>query len=60
MPTNIAEYWADKIERNQQRDGLVQETLERMDYRVLRLWEHEVKREPEAVLRKVMEALGRD
>lgn len=57
MPTNNADYWAEKIERNQRRDGLVQETLERMNYRVLRLWEHEVKREPETVLRKIMEAL---
>lgn len=60
MPTNNADYWADKIERNQRRDGLVREMLERMDYHVRRLWEHEVKREPGAVLRKVIEAYRRD
>lgn len=59
MPTHNADYWASKIDKNQQRDGSVRETLEQMDYHVLRLWEHEVKRDPEATLRKVMGALGR-
>ena len=57
MPTNNADYWANKIDKNQQRDYLVRQTLEQMGYHVLRLWEHEVKRNPEIALKKVMEAL---
>ena len=60
MPVNNADYWANKIDRNRQHDDAVRETLERMGYHVLRLWEHEVKRDPEAALRKVTEALQRD
>ena len=56
MPTNNADYWASKIDRNQKRDHLIRETLERINYRVLRLWEHEVKRDPASTLRKVVEA----
>ena len=56
-PTNNAQYWTNKINRNRNRDRLVSEELEQMAYRVVRMWEHEVKREPDNVLQRIGEAL---
>jgi DNA mismatch endonuclease (patch repair protein) len=44
-PASNAKFWAEKITRNQQRDRQVDEKLSAAGWRVLRLWEHEVKKD---------------
>ncbi len=43
-PKQNAEFWLTKITRNQARDRLVNRTLRKAGWRVLRIWEHELAR----------------
>lgn len=43
MPTTRTEFWKAKIDRNQQRDAEVQKQLQRMGWRILLLWECDLK-----------------
>jgi DNA mismatch endonuclease (patch repair protein) len=46
-PKNNAEFWLKKLARNQARDRLVTRTLRGRGWRVLRVWEHELRRKNE-------------
>lgn len=41
-PQNNREFWAQKIQRNKDRDRLVNRTLRSKGWRVLRIWQHEL------------------
>lgn len=56
MPSSNVAYWKRKIARNQNRDRLVLRTLQKRSWRVLRIWEHEL-RNPERVMDRVLRAL---
>jgi len=56
MPATHQEYWEQKISRNRSRDVLVTRTLEADGWRVLRVWEHELKADPERVADWLMQA----
>jgi DNA mismatch endonuclease (patch repair protein) len=43
-PKQNAEFWLTKIAHNQARDRLVNRTLRKTGWRVLRIWEHELSR----------------
>ncbi len=43
QPRQNAKFWREKIARNQARDRLVNRTLRALGWRVLRIWEHELK-----------------
>lgn len=43
-----ADYWVRKIERNRERDRSTTMELERLGWRVLRLWASDVVRDPDA------------
>lgn len=45
--SKLAPYWRAKIERTQLRDKQNTESLEQLGWTVVRLWEHEVKADPE-------------
>lgn len=45
MPTRNYEYWLAKFRRNMERDTSNNENLRELGWRVLRVWEHEVKDE---------------
>ncbi len=51
------EFWDRKIERNRQRDKRVNEELSKLGWRVLRLWDFEVERDPADCVRRVLEEL---
>lgn len=55
--TNV-EYWSRKLERNHARDLSVERQLASSGWRVLRIWEHELK-DLNGVVQKVSMALGR-
>lgn len=42
-PSSNREYWRAKIERNMERDRRIRKELEDRGWRVIRMWEHEVK-----------------
>ena len=53
------DFWIPKIERNIQRDREVNVTLRARSWRVLRLWDFEINRNPTACLSKIRKALAR-
>ena len=52
QPKGNAAFWRKKIARNQSRDKEVNRTLRKAGWRVLRIWEHELKHKNEACLRQ--------
>jgi DNA mismatch endonuclease, patch repair protein len=50
-----AAYWVEKISRNIARDSLVTETLQKEGWLVVRIWESDVKGDPEAIAKKIAE-----
>ena len=53
----FGKYWPHKIKRNMQRDKEVNRKLKKMGWKVVRVWEHEVKRSPEKVVSAVLKTL---
>lgn len=51
-PATNRVFWARKLLRNRKRDKLVDRTLEKSGWRVLRIWQHDLRR-PEGVARRV-------
>ena len=57
QPKTNEKYWRAKINRNVERDREVQDALEGKGWRVLRIWEHEVKKDSNKALKRVEQAL---
>ncbi len=58
QPKNNRAFWRRKFSRNKKRDQLVNRTLRKSGWRVLRVWEHELVRTNEAQLvRRIQRAL---
>ena len=57
QPSGNRTFWKNKFARNQTRDRLVNQTLRRAGWRVLRIWEHELARKNELrLLRRIQRA----
>jgi DNA mismatch endonuclease (patch repair protein) len=57
QPAGNRSFWKKKFARNQSRDRLVNQTLRRAGWRVLRIWEHELARKNELrLLRRIQRA----
>ena len=50
------DFWIPKIERNMQRDTEVNLELEKLNYRVLRFWEHQIRNDINSCLESVFNA----
>lgn len=50
IPATNSRMWAAKIERNRSRDREVNAKLTKLGWRVVRIWEHELDRDPDDVL----------
>jgi DNA mismatch endonuclease (patch repair protein) len=57
-PTSNTKYWSEKFMRNKSRDRSVTISLRRSGWKVVRIWEHEVKRSPVSALNKIRRILG--
>ncbi|MDP1547523.1 MAG: hypothetical protein Q8L87_16060 [Anaerolineales bacterium] len=57
MPKNNREFWEKKLQGNMERDKLVNRELRRMGWKVVRVWEHELKT-PEKVAGRLKRSLG--
>ena len=58
-PVGNAVFWRTKLERNKARDREVNKTLRRLGWRVLRIWEHHLRRDPARCMRRVRTALAK-
>ena len=43
LPSSNINYWNEKIEKNKIRDRKITKVLKMKDWRVIRIWEHEIK-----------------
>jgi DNA mismatch endonuclease Vsr len=57
LPRTNTHYWKTKIQLNKKRDRRTTRTLQAQGYRVLRIWEHEIKSNTERCLRKIISLL---
>ena len=51
-------YWREKIEGNMRRDRKVSRKLRRDGWSVLRLWEHDIKKNPDKCMQKILRKIA--
>lgn len=51
------EFWLKKINSNVERDKKVNLQLQKEDWKVIRIWEHEVRKDPENVVKRICDLL---
>lgn len=59
LPRSNRSFWIPKLEQNKARDRRTTRALRAQQWRVVRIWEHEL-RDPEAALRRVLRAIERN
>ena len=57
LPNSNKEYWSKKIQKNTERDKKINQILESKGWKVLRVWEHEIKKNPEDAINRIIELL---
>ena len=57
-PTSNTSYWDEKLRKNVARDNSRRGRLRRNGWRVLRIWEHSLKSNPDACVRRVAKTLS--
>ncbi len=57
LPRSHREFWVAKFRRNRQRDREKRRRLERAGWRVIEVWEHEVRDDPVRVVRTIRRAV---
>jgi DNA mismatch endonuclease, patch repair protein len=58
LPASNRSFWRKKIAANRARDRLVNRTLRKEAWRVVRIWEHALGRRNEACIRRIKAALA--
>ena len=58
-PTTNKKYWAEKISRNKKRDAAVNREYRKMGWLVMRVWEHELKKDGEKVASRIASTVGK-
>ncbi len=53
MPASNVEYWTRKIQRNKERDEKVNASYRRSGWKVMRIWEHEIKKNFHRCLQRI-------
>ena len=57
-PKSNPEYWTAKMARNHKRDRMVSKVLQKSGWKVLRFWEHSLKRTPNRCARRILAAVA--
>lgn len=57
MPMTNRKFWRKKINRNKEKDKEVNREYRRMGWKVLRFWEHQIKKDMLKVIRKIKKEL---
>lgn len=60
MPATNYEYWSDKIAQNKKRDRQVTKELRSGGWKVIRIWEYDIKHNFTKCIRTILDALGKD
>ncbi len=53
IPVSNRKFWREKINMNKNRDRIVNRELKHTGWKVLRFWEHELKKKPKAITTKI-------
>lgn len=53
----LKDFWKEKIRANRRRDQKNFRKLRRMGWRVIRIWQHEIKKDPESCIVKIVSAI---
>ena len=59
MPVTNYEYWSNKIAQNKERDKQVTKELRSKGWKVIRLWEHDIKYNFDKCVQTILVAIGR-
>jgi len=59
LPKSNKGYWLPKLRRNKERDKETNIFLRKNGWHVIRIWEHEVKKDTDKPVKRIMEALRR-
>jgi len=59
LPKSNIEYWANKVERNKNRDQAVNMHYRNNGWKVLRIWEHRIKQDIDSAAIEIVEAINR-
>ena len=54
MPQSNKHYWKEKVRRNKERDKEVNEKLRKEGWKVIRIWEHDIKRNTDKCMNKIL------
>lgn len=57
-PKSNRAFWRQKLEANKARDGRVTRTLRKMGWKVVRIWEHDLAKNPQRCVGKIANLLG--
>ncbi len=57
-PETRKEFWLKKIQENVKRDEIINKTLVEDGWKLIRIWEHELKENPEEIIRRIKMVLG--
>lgn len=58
-PKTNREFWQSKLQGNVDRDQRVNQELQRLGWRVIRIWEHEIRADPERAAVRLQERIRR-
>ena len=59
MPKTNVDYWREKIERNKKRDREVNNALKEAGWKVIRIWEYDIKKNKDEVLNIILKAIDK-
>lgn len=59
-PETRKDFWMNKINSNVERDQKNSQILKEMGWKVIRIWEHEVRKDPEGVVDRIIHELNRE
>lgn len=57
MPKTNIEYWKDKIASNRKRDRYVNRNLKEKGWKVIRIWEYDIKKNFDKCVKRILKAL---
>lgn len=60
LPNANAEWWKAKLERNVERDRDTDDRLAGVGWTVVRIWEHDVRADPDLAAQRVVDAVARN
>ena len=59
LPSTRKDYWIPKIEKNKQRDKEVKKYYKKIDWRIIRIWEHDINKNLDKIIIKVNKILNK-